>query len=206
MKEKPRNVLAVSRKRTLLFFLCLPWLSIVMGRAADGGGQAPETTAEERIAGIYDLVSSPGGSLPDWEKVRECFLKEAIVVLRTSRTAMSVFSLDGFLQDFRDFFERPYKTPEGTVLPKDKGFRERVLRLRSWEYGDIAQVLVLYEARILGISRPPQQGIDSWHLVRRNARWYVSSITNELVAPGRTLPPELLSDLPAVVQGSSQRP
>ncbi len=205
MKEKPRTVFAALRKCTLLFLLCLPWLSVVMSRAADGG-QVPEPSAEERIAGIYDLVSSPGGSLPDWEKVRDCFLKEAIVVLRTSRTAMSVFSLDGFIQDFRDFYERPYKTPEGTVLPKDKGFRERVVRLRSWEYGDIAQVLVLYEARILGISRPPQQGIDSWHLVRRNARWYVSAITNEVVAPGRTLPPELQSDPPAAGQGSSQHP
>jgi hypothetical protein len=70
------------------------------------------------IAGLYGLVSSTGGKLPDWDKVRACFLKEAVIVLRTSRTATTVFSLEGFIKDFADFYERPFKRGEMTVCRK----------------------------------------------------------------------------------------
>ena len=59
------------------------------------------------------------------------------------------------------------------------------------EYWDMAHVLVLYEARITGDGRPPQQGIDSWSLVRRNDRWFIAAVTNELVTSRQTLPTEL---------------
>ena len=176
-------------------FLCL---GAGLSQTKAAAAQAPPQSAEDLVAGLYRLVSSPGGVLPDWNKVRDCFLKEAVIVLRTSRTAMTAFSLDGFIQDFIDFYERPFKTPEATLLPKDKGFSERVLRIRTWEYGDIAHVLVLYEARILGISRPPQQGVDSFQLIRRGGRWFISGITNEVVTAERPLPPELQPDIPAV--------
>lgn len=116
-------------------------------------------------------------------------------MLRSSRTAMTVFSLEGFIQDFIDFYKRPFKTPEATFTPKDKGFSEKVLRIRTWEYGDIAHILVLYEAHITGSSRPPQQGVDSWQLVRRGGRWFVSAVMNEVVTPERPVPPELQPDV-----------
>jgi hypothetical protein len=143
------------------------------------------------VAGIYSLVSSPGGKLPDWDKVRACFLKEAVIVLRTSRTATAVFSLDGFIKDFVDFYERPFKRGEATVVPRESGFAEKVVRMKAWEYGDMAHVLVLYEAQITGFAMPPQQGVDSWLLVRRDGRWLIAAATNEIVTVARSVPPEL---------------
>jgi len=55
----------------------------------------------------------------------------------------------------------------------------------------MANVLVLYQAQIIGIGRPPQQGVDSWLLVRRDGRWFVAAVTNEVVTPDRPVPPEL---------------
>lgn len=159
--------------------------------AWNAAAETPARTAGGLVAGLYEMVSSEGGQLPDWDKVRDCFLKEAVFVLRTSRTETATFSLEGFIKDFVDFYERPYKTAEGAVLPREKGFREKVIRMKVWEYGDMAHVLVLYEARILGISRPPQQGVDSWLLARRDGRWFVAAVTNETVAPDRPVPPEL---------------
>jgi len=162
-----------------------------LARAQQAAAQAAPQPVGDFVAGIYSLVSSAGGTLPDWEKVRACFLKEAVIVLRTSWTALTAFSLDGFIKDFVDFYERPYKRGEATVVPKESGFTEKVVRMKAWEYGDMAHVLVLYEAQITGFAMAPQQGVDSWILVRRDGRWFIAGATNELVTPARPVPPEL---------------
>ena len=171
---------------------------IVLAWCLTGGSGAAQDTAKvppqpvgQFVSGIYDLVSSPGGRVPDWDKVRACFLREAVIVLRTSRTATTVFSLDGFIKDFIDFYERPFKRGNVAVVPKDNGFTEKVVRLKTWEYGDMAHVLVLYEAQIAGAPMAPQQGVDSWLLVRRDGRWLIAAATNEIVTPDRPVPPEL---------------
>jgi hypothetical protein len=145
----------------------------------------------EFVAGIYGLVSSTGGQRPDWDQVRGLFLKEAVIVLRTSRTGLSVFTVDGFIKDFVDFYEKPFRRGEATVVPKEAGFTEKVVRMKVWEYGDMAHVLVLYEAMIPGFALAPQQGVDSWLLVRREGRWFIAAATNEIVTAARPVPSEL---------------
>jgi len=122
---------------------------------------------------------------------RSYFLKEAVIVLQTSRTAQTTFSLEGFIKDFVDFYERPFKFSTDTIVPKDSGFSEKVVRMKTWEFGDMAQVLVLYEAYITGSPVRPQQGMDNWLLVRRDGRWLIAAITNELVSAANPVPPEL---------------
>jgi hypothetical protein len=159
--------------------------------AQEAAAPAPPQPVGDLVAGIYSLVSSAGGKLPDWDKVRACFLKEAVIVLRTSRTALTAFTVDGFIKDFVDFYEKPFRRGEATVVPKDSGFTEKVVRMKTWEYGDMAHVLVLYEAQITGFAMAPQQGVDSWILVRRDGRWFIAAATNEVVTPARPVPPEL---------------
>jgi hypothetical protein len=170
-------------------------LSICLGaapvRAEQPSTQPPSQPVGEFVAGIYSLVSSAGDKLPDWDKVRAYFLPEAVIVLRTSPTALTAFTLEGFIKDFVDFYERPYKRGEATVVPKESGFTEKVVRMKAWEYGDMAHVLVLYEAQITGFPMAPQQGVDSWLLVRRDGRWLIAAATNEIVTPARPVPPEL---------------
>jgi hypothetical protein len=132
--------------------------------------------------------------MPDWDKVRALFLKESVIVLRTSRTTLTPFNLEGFIKDFVDFYERPFRRGQNTVVPKDSGFTEKVIRMKVWEFGDMAHVLVLYEAMITGFPMAPQQGIDSWLLVRRDGRWLIAAATNELVTAARPVPPELRGD------------
>jgi general stress protein 26 len=149
------------------------------------------TSAEQFIRGIYADVSATGGALPDWDLVRGYFLDEATIVLRTSRTETKVFTREGFIEDFVNFYERPMKVGDATRPPKATGFTERVVRAKTWEYSDIAHVIVLYEAQVAGWNRPAQQGVDSWNLVRRDGRWWVAAVTNEVVTAERPVPPEL---------------
>lgn len=143
------------------------------------GADAIETP-EGVVAAIYDMVSFEAGNTPDWDEVRSLFIPEAVVVLRTSREATTVFSLEGFVGDFVNFIEN---TPAG-----QSGFTEKVIRMKSIVFGDIAHVLVLYEAHITGSSRPPMQGVDSFSLIRKDGRWSIVSITNEIPTAERPIP------------------
>jgi len=103
-----------------------------------------------------------------------------VIVLRTSREATTLFTVDGFIDDFVTFAER--------ADVQQSGFTERVVRLKAMVFGDMAQVLVRYEASIPGSSRPPQPGVDAFSLVRRDGRWRIVSVTNEVPGPDRPLP------------------
>ena len=141
-------------------------------------------TAEGLVNDIYKSVSFDStGPRPDWGKVRSMFLDDAVIVLQVTRDSTAVFTVQGFIDDFVNFIER---SPA-----KQKGFWERIVRMKPMVFGNIAHVLVLYEAHIPGIGRPPQQGVDSWELLKRDGRWWFVAVTNEVPATGRPLPEEL---------------
>lgn len=136
--------------------------------------------AEGVIRELYDLVTFPAGTTPDWDHLRALFLPEAVVVLRSSREATSVFTLEGFVQDWLRFIE-------GSNV-EETGFTERIIRVHLTDMGDIAHAWVLYEAEIPGWGRPPQPGVDSFQLVRRESGWKIASIINEVPTPERAIP------------------
>lgn len=143
------------------------------------------STAEDVVKKIYELVTFEAGSPPDWDDVKALFLDEAVVVLRTSRTESTVFSVDGFIDDFKKFAER-----------KDvqkNGFSEKILRTHATEFRDIAHVWVLYEASIPGTGRPPLKGADSFQLIRKDDRWRIASVANDIPTADHPIP-EVLRD------------
>ncbi len=162
----------------------IPFWSVVctLAWASSATAQEPHT-AEATVRELYDLVTFDVGTTPDWDRARDLFLPEGVIVLRSSREAMSTFSVEGWIQDFVQFIER------ANVV--ETGFVERITRLTSMEFGDIAHVLVLYEAYVPGRDRPPTQGVDSFQLVRMNSEWRIAAIMNELPIVAGELPPGL---------------
>jgi len=141
-------------------------------------------TAEGLVNDIYKSVSFDStGPRPDWEKVRSMFIEDAVVVLRVTRDSSAIFSVQGFINDFVNFIER---SPA-----KQRGFWEKVVRIKPMVFGDIAHVLVLYEAHIPGTPRPPQKGVDSFQLIKRGGRWCIVSVANEIPTRERPIPAEL---------------
>jgi hypothetical protein len=171
-------------RRLLLFFAPFCLAGPVLGGASALAGQdsspQPGSPAEAVVYQLYDMVTFPAGTTPDWDEFRALFLPEAVVVLRSSRTASSVFTLEGFIEDWLRFID-------GSNID-DTGFTERIVRTRGTVFGDIAHVWVLYEAEIPGWDRPPQTGVDSFQLVRRPEGWKIASITNEIPTPDRPIP------------------
>ncbi len=139
-------------------------------------------TPEGLITALYEAVTFPAGRTPDWDYVRSMFIPEAVVVLRTSVDQSTVFSLEGFVQDFVTFIE------QGDVAAT--GFKEEVIKMNTMVFGDIAHVLVLYESSIPG-KRPPTPGVDSFQLIQKDSRWWVVSVTNEKPTAERPIPAEL---------------
>jgi hypothetical protein len=135
--------------------------------------------AEAVVRELYDLVTFDAGSLPDWDQVRATFIPGAVIVLRTSRTATTVFDVDGFIGDWLRFVEAA--NVEAT------GFAETIIKTHTTVMGTMASVLVLYEAQIPGSERR-QQGVDIFLLTERPEGWKIAAVTNELPSPDRPIP------------------
>ena len=155
--------------------LAMPLFAQETGETAE---TADASSAEATVRVLYDIISSEAGRVPDWEPVRALFLPEALIILRSSREAMSVLTLDGFIQDFDEFYQVPQV--------QEKGFKETILELKATEFGDMAQVWVLYEAKVP--DGGGNRGVDNFSLIRRDGAWRVAAITNEVPFPGRPVP------------------
>ena len=137
-------------------------------------------TPESLVRGLYTLVTFEPGITPDWEKVKSMFINEAVIVLRTSRDSTTQFTVNTFVNDFINFIERADAI--------QTGFSEKIIRIEKIVFGDIAHFLVLYEASIPGSSRPPMQGVDSFQLVKKDGRWWIVSVINEIPTPDNPVP------------------
>ena len=171
----------------LILFAAICWI-VPMPSMAQEPIRPSETSAEGTVQALYDLVTFPECMTPDWDAGRALFIPEAVIVLRSSREEFSTFTVEGWIQDFVDFIEA--RDVAST------GFTERIVRTHAVEFGDVAHVWVLYEAEIPGWGRPPQQAVDGFQLVRKEGRWLIASIMNEVPGPNRPLPPVLRGEGP----------
>lgn len=179
-----RTIAALWRRATRAEVLLASFL--VAGCLTQAAAQAegePTRSAEGTVAELYDLVTFEADSGPDWGRVRSLFIDEAVIVLRTGRDSTTVFSVDGFVADFVAFIE------QRDVMRT--GFKEEIVRMQPMVFGDMANVLVLYEASIPGSDRGPQQGVDNFVLIRKHDRWKIVAVTNEIPTEGRPVPEAL---------------
>lgn len=159
----------------LICCLVLPMLAL-----SQPAKKSMEEEAVAMITQIYTDVSGENAEQVDWKKVRSVFVEEAVIVLKTSREASTRFTVDEFLQDFKDFYQSP--------AAKQYGFKEEVIKLKAEVNKDIAFVGVVYAASFPNADRPAQQGIDFWLLTRKDKTWKVVAVTNEIILPGEEIP------------------
>ncbi len=167
--------------RYLVIVITLFIVSVAVRPAA--GSAKTQPTAEAVVEELYRLVTFEAGTTPDWDRVRSLFAEEAVVVLRTGREEMTIFTLEGFVNDFVQFIEN--RDVEKT------GFTERILKMKSTVYGDIAHVLVLFDSHIPGTETDPRPGLDSFQLIRQAGEWRILSITNDRPSPDNPIPDSL---------------
>ena len=142
-------------------------------------------TPEGLIRALYEMVSFDPGPEPDWEMFRDVFLEDALIVFSPrGERPMRPMSIDGFIQDWRDFFRDAELT--------DKGFYETIAAIEVTEFGGLAHAFVIFEPRI-GKEPPARQvrGLDSIELAFDGERWWVAAITTDFEGPDQTIPPSI---------------
>jgi hypothetical protein len=146
--------------------------------------QKDSVNAEQVVRKLYDLVTFEANNTPDWEAVKSLFVEEATVVLRVSRTGHKIFSRQGFVDDFQNFIDQS--------KVDQTGFVEKIVSLKIMEMGNIAHGWVVYEVSIPGSPRPPQQGVDSFQLLKKDGQWLIVSIVNEIPTAEKPVPEGIL--------------
>ena len=143
------------------------------------------TDADSVITLLYDLVTIKAGDQADWNTVESLFIKDAVICLRTTRDQSTIFSVEGFIEDFQNFIDR------ANII--DTGFEEIIVNKKTVIFGDIAYSLVVYQASIPGAERPPQQGVDIFQLIKKENRWWIVAITNEIPTKENPIPSNFLN-------------
>ncbi len=138
---------------------------------------------ESLIRGLYAAVSFDPGPGPDWEAVKRFFLPQAVLAVRMSATSMAVLDVRQFVDWFKGDLDK--------FKMKERGFEEKVEKVKLTVFGEIAHVFVVYRARLKNPPGPGQVGLDSWELVKKDGRWWIVGMTNEILTPQRALPEDL---------------
>ena len=169
-------------KKLLLFLFCIVSVSIRFVNGQQPDKNSWYETPVALIEDIYRAVSAKNSGSVDWGRVRSMFIDEAVVILRTGPNESKQFTVDGFIQDFKDFYEYPEV--------KDNGFEEKILNMKSMVYKDIAFIATIYSAAIMGKEAPPHRGVDLWLLNKKEGLWKITSVINEVIPAGQELPDE----------------
>lgn len=169
-----------------LVFFALSILFSAPGFSGEKAASGEEvfSSPESLARGLYAAVTFDPGKPPDWGYVRRFFLPEAVIGVRKTRTTMEVMNVDAFVNWFEDDVKK-FKMDE-------RGFEESVQKLKLTVFGDIAQCFVVYKARFkTPADSPGQVGLDSFALMKKDERWWIVSIINDIVTPERPLPEDL---------------
>lgn len=120
------------------------------------------------ITAVYDVISGPAGEKRDWDRMRNLFIPEAILMpsgqnQQTKEVGYRHWSLDDYING------------AGNSLEKD-GFFEIEVARKVEQYGTIAHVFSTYESRRKQDEEPFARGINSIQLLKGKDRWYIVSI------------------------------
>lgn len=140
-------------------------------------------SAETIVEGLYNLVTWEPGKIADWDKVKNLFQENAIVALRRTRTQMITINKQGFVDLFIADVNR--------MNLQERGFSEKIIKKKLTLLGDVAYCTVLYEVSIPSIPNSAQRGVDHFHLLKKDGRWWITSIINEIPREGVPVPEEV---------------
>jgi len=161
-----------------------PAAAFVIAFAAAGADSTPQDifqNPETLVRELYAAVSFGPGPAPDWEYVKTFFLPQAVIAVRKTPTSMAVMTV----QEFVDWFAADVEK----FKMKERGFEETVEKLKLTTLRNMAQVFVVYKARLKTPANSPGQiGLDSWELLNKDGRWWIVAVTNDIPTPQFPLP------------------
>ena len=131
---------------------------------------ADVASPEAVVTALYETVQRRPGEPFDWERMRTLFLPGALMIPNPEQTGGEHRLMSP--QEFTRWIDG--STAVGG--PDDQGFAEEEVHRVVERYGDVAHVFSTYEKRLWGETRVLGRGINSIQLLRRDGRWWVTSI------------------------------
>jgi len=169
--------------RSVWLFVLAVLLAVVGGAAAEEELAKPDlSTVEGVVTALYQAVSFPPGSEPEWATLRTLLLPNAVIAQPVRGSdEVELLSVDEFIGRFIDDLD--------TYKMRETGFYETIARVERTRFGRIAQCFVVFEPRTdPGSAEPLGRGVDSIELIRTGDRWWIAAITTEFERPGREMP------------------
>lgn len=155
--------------------------------SAQTAAPADVATPEAIVQALYETVQRAPGESYQWDRMRSLFLPGARMIPNTEQTGGEFRVLT--VEEFIAWIDG------ATVVggADDKGFAEEQIASQVERYGDIAHVFSTYQKHFHGDTTILGRGINSIQLVRRDGRWWVTSIiwdeeTGAGAIPARYLP------------------
>ena len=138
------------------------------------GAAKPEdvATPEAVVRVAYETVSRAPGKPFEWDRFRSLFLPGARLIPNTEQTR-GTFT-PHTVESFITWIDEGWKPVIGT--PNDRGFAESGVSNTIEQFGDIAHVLSTYEKHIWGETQVRGRGINSFQMVRKDGRWWITSL------------------------------
>jgi hypothetical protein len=174
-------------RRAVLGSAAAAALTVTIGAGADGPAEKKvEAKAEDVgsieaiLSAVYNVISGPKGQPRDWDRMRSLFVPGARLIPclpkgEDGRVAIRVMSVE-------DYISR-----SGPIL-EGRGFVERQIACRIDRFGHMAQVFSTYETRLDGKEAIAGRGINGFHLLWDEKRWWVVTIMWDAESPAQPIP------------------
>ncbi|MCU0427684.1 MAG: hypothetical protein MUF71_18890 [Candidatus Kapabacteria bacterium] len=129
------------------------------------------STIETLLPSLYESICFRKGENPTFERLREHFLPEALLINNNNPSAPTVMTLEGFIRTVQNAIS------SGQVVE----FHEREIERTIKIVGNIAHVFSKYEARFDAVAPEPfSVGTNSIQLIRTEGKngseWHISSM------------------------------
>ena len=163
--------------------LALAALPVIAHAQATPTAKSEDVASPEAVVRVaYETVSRAPGKPFQWDRFRSLFLPGARLIPNTEQTrgAFTPHTVESFIT----WIDEGWKPVIGT--PNDRGFAESGVSNTTEQFGDIAHVLSTYEKHIWGETQIRGRGINSFQMVRKDGRWWITSlIWDEETGAGR---------------------
>jgi len=127
---------------------------------------------EAIVRAAYDVISRAPGAPFQWDRFRSLFIAEARLIPNTEQTGgrFTVHTVESFIT----WIDEGWKPVIGTA--RDRGFAESHVSGVTEQFGDVAHVFSTYEKHIWNDKNVVGRGINSFQLVKKDGRWWITSI------------------------------
>lgn len=165
----------------------LAWTMPAVAQTAD---PADVATPESTVLAAYSAINRAPGAPFQWDRFRSLFLPGARLIPNTEQT-QGTFTTHT-VESFIEWIDRGWRPVIGTE--RDRGFAESQVASVAERFGDVAHVFSTYQKHFWGDSTILGRGINSFQLVWKDGRWWITALawdeeTGAGPVPAKYLPP-----------------